>query len=80
MDHPVTRLLTYVEKILLSLQKEEKGALLFMLNINKNKMLWQNPIPYSPSYCRHITIRYIKETKDVTKEEISYIQNATKDL
>lgn len=34
----------------------------------QNRTLWQNPVPSSPSYCRPIRIRFIHETKDVTKK------------
>lgn len=45
-----------------------------------NKVLWQNPTPSSPRFCRPIRFRYVKETTDVTKEEISYVQNEIKNL
>lgn len=45
-----------------------------------DKVLWQNPTPSSPRYCRPIRIRFIKETKDVTNEEINYVKNAANDL
>ncbi|XP_050298635.1 uncharacterized protein LOC126737681 [Anthonomus grandis grandis] len=44
------------------------------------KILWQNPTPSSPRYCRPIRLRFIKETADVTREEISYIKDASKNL
>lgn len=47
---------------------------------SNNKVLWQNPTPSSPAYCRPIRIRFIKETIDVTNEEISYVENAAKSL
>lgn len=40
---------------------------------HEKKILWQNPTPSSPRYCRPIRIRFVKETTDVTKEEIDYI-------
>lgn len=41
-----------------------------------NKVVWENPTPSSPRYCRPIRIRFIKETSDITKGEIAYIQSA----
>ncbi|PZC78080.1 hypothetical protein B5X24_HaOG202615 [Helicoverpa armigera] len=41
----------------------------------ERKILWQNPTPSSPRYCRPIRIRFIKETTDVTNEEIDYIKS-----
>lgn len=41
----------------------------------EKKILWQNPTPSSPRYCRPIRIRFIKETIDITNEEINYIQS-----
>nr|XP_022901971.1 uncharacterized protein LOC111414763 [Onthophagus taurus] len=38
------------------------------------KILWQNPTPSSPRYCRPIRIRFIRESTDVTNEEIDYIK------
>lgn len=40
---------------------------------HEKKILWQNPIPSSPRYCRPIRIRFVKETSDITQEEIDYI-------
>lgn len=40
---------------------------------HKNKILWQNPTPSSPRYCRPIRIRFVKKTTDTTEEEINYI-------
>ncbi|KAF2894322.1 hypothetical protein ILUMI_11851, partial [Ignelater luminosus] len=33
------------------------------------KIIWQNPVPSSVRFCRPIHIRFISETKDITKEE-----------
>lgn len=44
------------------------------------KVVWQNPRPSSPRFCRPIRMRYIKETKDVTNEEIKYIEDQAKNL
>lgn len=37
------------------------------------KIVWQNPTPSSPRYCRPIRIRFLKESADVTNDEINYI-------
>lgn len=39
------------------------------------KIVWQNPVPSSVRFCRPIRARFVHETKDVTKEEIEYIEN-----
>lgn len=44
------------------------------------KILWQNPAPSSPRYCRPIRMRFVKETADVTREEISHVKNASTNL
>lgn len=44
------------------------------------KIIWQNPTPSSVRFCRPIRIRFISETKDVTKEEIIYVENQVKNL
>lgn len=45
-----------------------------------NKVIWQNPTPSSPRYCRPIRIRYVKETSDITREEIYYVEDKIKAL
>lgn len=40
---------------------------------NKDKVVWQNPVPASPRCCRPIRLRFIKETIEVAKEEKDYI-------
>ncbi|KAK4876059.1 hypothetical protein RN001_012481 [Aquatica leii] len=42
---------------------------------HEKKLIWQNPLPSSPRHCRPIRIRFVKETADISKEEISYIEN-----
>lgn len=39
------------------------------------KIVWQNPTPSSPRYCRPMRIRFAKETTDLTNEEIEYISS-----
>lgn len=45
-----------------------------------SKVIWQNPHPSSPRFCRPIRFRYVKEDKDVTNEEINHIENQIKSL
>jgi len=47
---------------------------------HNKKLIWQNPTPSSPRYCRPIRIRFVKESSDITNEEISYIQNSVNSL
>lgn len=47
---------------------------------NNEKVLWQNPTPSSPRFCRPIRFRFIKETNDVTIEEINFVQNSIDSL
>lgn len=51
-----------------------------LISSTNDKVVWQNPTPSSSRYCRPIRLRFIKETSDVTKEEINYIENAAKNL
>lgn len=46
----------------------------------QKRILWQNPVPSSPRFCRPIRIRFIHETKDVTNDEIEYIEGQAKNL
>lgn len=46
----------------------------------QNKIVWRNPVPSSPRYCRPIRIRFIKESVDTTNEEIGYIENKINSL
>lgn len=53
------------------------------LQTNNNglkKIIWQNPVPSSPRYCRPIRIRFIHETKDVTNYEMEYIEKQIRHL
>ena len=47
---------------------------------NQKKVLWQNPTPSSTRYCRPIKIHFIRESKDVTIDEIEYVENQIKGL
>lgn len=39
---------------------------------SNNRVIWQNPTPSSPRYCRPMRIRFIHESVDVTNEELHY--------
>ena len=45
-----------------------------------SKVIWQNPVPSSPRFCRPIRIRYTQETVQVTSEENTYICNQITEL
>lgn len=45
-----------------------------------NKVLWNNPTPSSPRFCRPIRFRFVKETTDVTEEEIRHVKSAISSL
>lgn len=47
---------------------------------DNKKVIWENPSPSSPRYCRPIRFRFLKECNDVTKEEISYVEESVKNL
>lgn len=54
---------------------------LVALTDKKNqKIIWQNPVPSSVRFCRPIRIRYVTESKDITKDEIAYIENQAAQL
>lgn len=38
-------------------------------------VVWQNPTPSSPRYCRPIRIRFLHESVDITNQEIQYINS-----
>lgn len=44
------------------------------------KIIWQNPRPGSPRFCRPIKIRFVKETKEQTAAEINYIEHQINQL
>lgn len=50
------------------------------VNGDTKKIVWQNPVPSSVRYCRPIRARFVHETKDVTKDEIEYVENQAKTL
>lgn len=45
-----------------------------------NEVIWQNPTPSSTRYCRPIRIRFVKETTDITIQEIDYVKTAINNL
>ena len=45
-----------------------------------NKLVWQNPTPSSPRYCRPMRIRFVKESSDITNDEFNNVQSATSSL
>lgn len=47
---------------------------------DQKKIVWQNPTPSSPRFCRPIRIRFLHETADITKDEIKYIEDQVKQL
>ena len=50
-----------------------------IVNIN-DKIIWQNSVPSSVRFCRPIRIRFVSESKDITKEEIKYVNDQLKTL
>lgn len=41
---------------------------------DNKKIIWQNPVTSSPRFCRPIRINFTKESTDITKNEINYIE------
>lgn len=54
--------------------------LLFCGTEEKKKIIWQNPTPSSPRYCRPIRILFCKESADLIRNEVNYIQNKINSL
>ena len=46
----------------------------------KDIILWKNPRPSSPRYCRPIRLQFLKETVESTLDEKKYISNQIHDL
>lgn len=44
------------------------------------KVLWENPTPSSARFCRPIRFRFVKETTEITNEEINYVKNSIDNL
>lgn len=54
---------------------------LFSSKEEGNKIIvWENPRPSSPRYCRPIKIEFLKETAETTKTEVAYVQDQEKNL
>ncbi|CAH1115460.1 unnamed protein product [Psylliodes chrysocephalus] len=52
-----------------------------LVSEDKNgNVLWNNPTPSSPRFCRPIRFRFIKETNYVTEEEITHVKSAITSL
>lgn len=51
-----------------------------LVSTKTQRVIWQNPSPSSPRFCRPIRIQFVHETTDVTKEEVTYIQNQIESL
>ncbi|XP_076052661.1 uncharacterized protein LOC143032080 [Oratosquilla oratoria] len=45
-----------------------------------NKVLWQNPAPSSPYYCRPVKLSFKKETADQTRQDVSELKEAIENL
>ncbi|XP_076034196.1 uncharacterized protein LOC143020994 isoform X2 [Oratosquilla oratoria] len=45
-----------------------------------NKIIWQNPAPSSPFYCRPVKLSFSKETAENTRQEILELQEAIANL
>ncbi|CAH1105745.1 unnamed protein product [Psylliodes chrysocephalus] len=44
------------------------------------KIVWANPTRSSPRYCRPIRFRFVKETTDITEEQITVVKISGKSL
>lgn len=53
---------------------------LYVKTPTNKRIVWQNPRPCSPRYCRPIRFRFIKETTEVTKAEFNHINNQIESL
>ena len=47
---------------------------------NPNLIIWKNPRPSSPRFCRPIKIQFLKETSQATINEVNIIQEEVKNL
>lgn len=47
---------------------------------DSEKVLWENRTPSSPRFCRPIRFRFVKETTDITNEEIVFVKNGIQSL
>ncbi|GBP18914.1 hypothetical protein EVAR_20446_1 [Eumeta japonica] len=47
---------------------------------DNQKVLWENPTFSSARFCRPMRFRFVKETTDITNEEINYVENSIDNL
>ena len=47
---------------------------------NHNVVLWKNPRPSSPRFCRPIKLQFLHETAESTRAEVDYIKDQKKIL
>ena len=47
---------------------------------NRNVVLWKNPRPSSPRFCRPIKLQFLHETAESTRAEVDYIEDQKKIL
>ena len=47
---------------------------------NHNVVLWKNPRPSSPRFCRPMKLQFLHETAESTRAEVDYIKDQEKIL
>lgn len=47
---------------------------------NEKTVIWKNPRPSSPRFCRPIKIEFMRETAETTKAEVEYVTEQQKNL
>lgn len=50
------------------------------MTTNNGNIVWQNPPPSSTRFCRPLKLIFKKETADLSKQEISNIENQIKEI
>lgn len=92
LDHTALRLTLYLKEVIETLtDAADDDSNIFVSSIvpvrlvvsvdgKTIKTIWQNPAPPSVRLCKPIRARFIHETKDVTKEEIEFIEQQAKNL
>lgn len=71
----------YKQKYENSKTSEQDDSSVFMTSLvplklfTADKVIWENPSPSSTRYCRPIKFHFVKETKDIVKQEFSNIQS-----
>lgn len=48
--------------------------------MRNNNKIWNNPLASSPLFCLPMRTGFINETKDITNEEIDYLNEQIKNL